>query len=220
MITNLGKFNYLRLTDNQFNQILSILADIKYDMIEERPVKIHINENGLAVGPVGSALPVSSLPISSVCIVPKLMNNKFDNIDFYMQNDDLGKSFIGQNSDGEICLYDNSIIKESNIAFIYSGYDAKQKYSIVKDRLKKKDKYRNNIIIEIFLGHKPLVLDEIVYNKNFTIVENPYRDMANEYNNISNNIYNEAMSLINTNNFLEASISKINKMMEDLKNNK
>lgn len=39
-----GKFNYLRLTDNQFGQLLSIFLDIKYSLYDNRPKKIHINE--------------------------------------------------------------------------------------------------------------------------------------------------------------------------------
>lgn len=48
MITKLGKYNYIRLTDNNFTQLLEILADIKYQMIddseENRRVIININE--------------------------------------------------------------------------------------------------------------------------------------------------------------------------------
>lgn len=46
MITNLGTFNYIRLTDNDFSQLLSIFADMKNGALtEENPsVRIHINE--------------------------------------------------------------------------------------------------------------------------------------------------------------------------------
>lgn len=48
MITNLGKFNYIRLTDNNFAQLLNIFADMKEEALsnEKDPkVKIHINES-------------------------------------------------------------------------------------------------------------------------------------------------------------------------------
>ena len=48
MITDLGKFNYLRLTNNDFSQLLAALADIKYENIDQKEapqVKFYINES-------------------------------------------------------------------------------------------------------------------------------------------------------------------------------
>lgn len=50
MITELGKFNYLRLTNNNFSQLLEALAEIKYDNMDKRDateVSMHyfINES-------------------------------------------------------------------------------------------------------------------------------------------------------------------------------
>lgn len=48
MITNLGKYNYLRLTNNNFEQLLDIIAELKMQMIddteENRKVLIRVNE--------------------------------------------------------------------------------------------------------------------------------------------------------------------------------
>lgn len=47
MITNMGKYNYLRLTNNQFGQLIDILYDLKMQMIDDSDdnkktiVKIH-----------------------------------------------------------------------------------------------------------------------------------------------------------------------------------
>ena len=43
-ISKQGKFNYLRLTDNQFSQLFDIFLDIKFSLIDNNPTKIHINE--------------------------------------------------------------------------------------------------------------------------------------------------------------------------------
>ena len=48
MITNLGKFNYLRLTNNNFSQLLEALAEIKYENLDQKTathVSYFINEN-------------------------------------------------------------------------------------------------------------------------------------------------------------------------------
>lgn len=51
MVTNLGTFNYIRLTNNDFAQLLDILADMKYEAIDADTnnraavAKFHINES-------------------------------------------------------------------------------------------------------------------------------------------------------------------------------
>lgn len=48
MITELGTFNYLRLTNNDFAQLLECLADIKYENMDQKEapkVVFHINES-------------------------------------------------------------------------------------------------------------------------------------------------------------------------------
>ena len=50
MITELGTFNYLRLTNNDFAQLLECLADIKYENMDQKDapkVVFHINEAAL-----------------------------------------------------------------------------------------------------------------------------------------------------------------------------
>lgn len=47
MITDKGTYNYIRLTNNDFSQLLSIFADMKNEALNEKnpKVKIHINES-------------------------------------------------------------------------------------------------------------------------------------------------------------------------------
>ena len=47
MVTNIGTFNYLRLTNNDFAQLLSIFADMKNEALESTNPKatVHINES-------------------------------------------------------------------------------------------------------------------------------------------------------------------------------
>lgn len=50
MITEIGKFNYLRLTDNNFAQLLEALADIKYENMDQSTAPnlvYHINESSI-----------------------------------------------------------------------------------------------------------------------------------------------------------------------------
>lgn len=45
MVTDLGTFNYVRLTDNNFAQLLDILAELKYDALNEENPKARVNIN-------------------------------------------------------------------------------------------------------------------------------------------------------------------------------
>ena len=216
MITENGTYNYLRLTDNQFDQLLSVLADIKYDMIEERPVKIHINEVGLAASPAVGAFPRSS--DQSVYVVPKMMNSVFDDapIDFYVQSDDFSENFIGQGSDGRLHLYTEKSIGDSLYVFKYTGKDAKKKFNTIKELFYKNKKLRENVIIEILLGHKPMVLDEILCNESFQVATNPWLDRTREYQTIAENVYSEAMIRKHTKSSLENTMARLRKISESL----
>lgn len=84
MITNLGLYHYLRLTDNQFDQLLYIFADIRRNMFDYNttdPKKIktvtHINEVGMVGG-----MPNHSDQMATY-IINYPTNNLFTNDDIY-----------------------------------------------------------------------------------------------------------------------------------------
>lgn len=79
-IAKQGKYNYLRLTDNNFGQLMSILAELKLQLIENNPNKIiRINENMFAG--IGSMMPMgnpfTNVKKGDVYIMNYLMNNVF-----------------------------------------------------------------------------------------------------------------------------------------------
>lgn len=72
-IRNQGKFNYLRLTDNDFQQLMYVLAEIKQQLLDNssNDMIIEINESV-----VGAAIPPLGGP-DSAYVVPCMMNNVF-----------------------------------------------------------------------------------------------------------------------------------------------
>jgi hypothetical protein len=40
MITNMGEYNYLRLTDNDFSQLFTMLAELKMQVVEDKVTPI------------------------------------------------------------------------------------------------------------------------------------------------------------------------------------
>lgn len=88
MITSMGTFHYLRLTNNNFEQLLDILADIKMAYVEqENPIKarIHVNEY-MAMGGMN---PVVGMKPSMI-IAPYAVYGKddIDGIAYFKDDDD------------------------------------------------------------------------------------------------------------------------------------
>lgn len=76
-IAKQGKYNYLRLTDNNFAQLLSTLAELKMQLLDNDPHKIiRINENMFAG--IGAMLPMQNRK-NDVYICNYMMNNIFAN---------------------------------------------------------------------------------------------------------------------------------------------
>jgi hypothetical protein len=75
-----GKYNYLRLTNNNFGQLMSVLAELKLSLMENDPNKIvRINENMFPT--IGSFMPMEDWNgENDVYIVPYLKNNVFSGI--------------------------------------------------------------------------------------------------------------------------------------------
>ena len=72
-----GKYNYLRLTNNEFGQLMSAIADIRYgDIVNDKNKGIYINEGS---SPSGGVMIGSVKPGGSNYIIPQYpLNNVFD----------------------------------------------------------------------------------------------------------------------------------------------
>lgn len=78
-LAKMGKYNYIRLTDNNFEQLILIMLDLKNSLDDDKPV-IHINETCAAIM---TALP--SANANNVYIVNYLQNNVFAKDNSYKQ---------------------------------------------------------------------------------------------------------------------------------------
>lgn len=75
-----AKYNYIRLTDNNFEQLISVMLDIKNNMDDQSKPVVHINETCAAIM---AALPPANA--ENVYIVNYLQNNVFANDNRYRQ---------------------------------------------------------------------------------------------------------------------------------------
>lgn len=114
-ITKDGKYNYIRLTDNQFNQLLHVMMDIKYSLASDEPDSkiIHINENtkyniesvlNFGEGSQIGYTPVIGTDSSEVYVVPYLKNCVFADcedfeIGYAISKDNIGMDLLTEHND-------------------------------------------------------------------------------------------------------------------------
>lgn len=142
MITDKGEFNYLRLTNNNFEQLFEIIAEIKRNTLEDNksPI-IRINESLLEsvseVGPVGGMPNAGSSGylvykgfngISSEKDDDNAIKNKINNEDECFLSDDLlSEKVVGLDNNRIPKSYNNSILGESPLA-IYKFLGSKKRF--------------------------------------------------------------------------------------------
>lgn len=110
-----NRYNYLRLTNNNFEQLMYMITDLKSNLLDpdEKDKKvIHVNETG-ASGPVGTAMPNGS--DFAVLIPYKNPDNNIYDIAFKKEDED------------DIYIYTNGEIKKESMEYIQKG-----KYSMYR----------------------------------------------------------------------------------------
>lgn len=188
MITNLGTYNYLRLTNNDFSQLLLVLAELKLEMMNDKDYnyptgKIHINEE------VGG-MPPNRPPESY--IIPygfKGMNDN-DVEGFAFGNSMLDKIFA-VDDDQKIKLMNEDFLEDRKFSLYKVNKLPEDFYKKLID-LSKKDKTDNkNAIINLILD-KPLLsesdidflpeLSKIIIKEDLTvsILESTAKALQNE----------------------------------------
>lgn len=163
MITNLGTFNYIRLTNNQFEQLLSIFADMKNEALENSSnpsSKIHINE--ASVGGMPPHRPPEAY------IVPYGMNNVFDGVAFGTSDSDT--MFI-ISSDDSIEPIDKKIMEEKyaiGLPLYYTGPDASKRVNKIFECIRSGNKATGFLYFaEALLGRSLIKFEDILLNECF-----------------------------------------------------
>jgi hypothetical protein len=117
-IAKQGKYNYLRLTDNNFGQLMSVLAELKLSLMENNTDKIvRINEN-MFPG-IQGFMPMGQWNPDDVYIVPYLKNNIFAGI--AVGDDAHYTNLWYQNDKGEVKRASKGFLEDSQ----YSVYKYK-----------------------------------------------------------------------------------------------
>lgn len=152
MVTELGTFNYIRLTNNQFDQLLAVFADMKNEALENPNPKatIHINEE------VGG-IPPQRAP--EAYVVPYGMNNVFDGF-AYADSEDTDVVIPTEEGFKAIDTKEFERLYSTGPRMYYTGKDIKEKIKNIRENIEGM-KTNPLVFVEQLLGKKLYTYQEI-----------------------------------------------------------
>lgn len=165
MITELGKFNYLRLTNNNFSQLLEALAEIKYENMDKKDstevnMRYFINESGMFNEEVGGIPPRRA---TSTWIEPYILDNHWD----LSIGNDHTDTILVRDADGQVkAVIKKDIEKEgyepSGELLVYNGDDSTE----IFNKLVKGDMSFTEAL-SILVGYRFRTIDEVALLPNW-----------------------------------------------------
>ncbi len=179
-------YNYLRLTDNDFSQLLAVFADLKLHLVENDSNRvIHVNEN------MGIPMPTMvGFGKNDIVIVNYSKNNVFndpDESDYAIADSPKLDRIIARSKEGLLKEFKGSYLESCK----YTPYIVRD----VKDKIypainKAKDTFiSDQFIFETVFGHKAFSKDQILFE--------PLAEQYNDYYNSLNQIQESIMNFIN-----------------------
>lgn len=193
MITSIGTFNYVRLTNNNFAQLLDVLADIKNEAINsntENPLaKIHINEE---VGGIPPQRPPEAY------VIPYGMNNTFAGFAYGDMGSDVMTTIDPDNKFETMTK--SKFMNEFDIGptYIYQSNDALQKINEIRATIRSGSAPSKMYFVEALVGRTIRNPEEINYHDQlFTLYDEKEEEAKTSL--IENAMIREASNILDTN---------------------
>lgn len=196
-ITEARKHNYIRLTDNNFEQLLYIMAEIKKEMLDQKDSKletvVHINEamvggiHSEPLGPVVYLLPYSrnNVGIEGIGMIKNLL---MDNI--FVQNPELGT----------IDIKGKEFFKEYYYSIIEVPIDKISYIKILQDIKESKEIWDLDYFNKAITEQSSNGLEDIFINESYKLIHSGYDltkfDVEEELKNISENRIDQIISTV------------------------
>lgn len=200
-VTDLNMFNYVRVTDNDFGQLMTVMALLKYQLIHPtyNDYIIRVNESVVSEdmsGTIGAALPpASSKP--PIVPIPSPMPYESDKDNYYVvqhpKNDDLGYSItkdplqysmvsVDPLENGFYKVYKTDKGKINKKSLTFKIKDRKAGEELYNELCKIAEssgqifnsKIKSNYIYETLTeGNEILTPDQLFYDSRFELVNDP-----------------------------------------------
>ena len=191
-IINKTDYNYLRLTDNDFSQLLAIFADLKMHLIDHDTSKtVHVNETtevleNMFAGIQGMMPTSSTFDNNDVVIVNYLQNNAFTGSDINKYAIAINPKFdtiFFRDKDGKLKLGNRKSIGEN-----YTTYIVKNKADIIPYIESKVNTIVDkDFIYESVFDHIPVTDDQIKFENAIEYLDF-YKEMSTIEESVSNYI--------------------------------
>ena len=182
-------YNYLRLTDKNFSQLMAVFADLKLHAIEyDKSRVIHVNENMFA-GIHGMMLPVPRFSESrgDVVIVNYMKKNTFvDDNDYAICNNPKFDTVFAREN-GKLVKTDKSIFENSE----YTPYIVKSVRPIVEKYIQNKlgEYIDKNYLYEAVFNHPAITDDQIMFESTAERYEDYYKNLRTIAESVKEDIY-------------------------------
>lgn len=182
-VINHTDYNYLRLTDNNFSQLLGVFADLKlHDIDHDTSKTIHVNENMALAG----INPIVGCSPSDTIIINRGMNNVFDDPDFALSDSPKLDHIAYRDKDGILKTGDRKIIHGNYKPYIIKN----SKDRILKELNKNIGQFVNkDFIFETVFGHKMYSNDQIQFESAAIPYTDYYEDLKNIEESVNNYIH-------------------------------
>ena len=176
-IRKLNKYNYIRLTNNNFEQLLLILAEIKQSMLSyDNPENI-IRINEFVPGTGSSNGFIINRVVDNVFVNSYFAQDELDDYYFYINGDKIEKV-----KRKDIPMGEYHIFKFKNNCSYFNKY--------LESNIGNKVDFDKDFFYESLTGKNMLTPDQIIYDENFEEIESSYRDIKLELINASMNYIN------------------------------
>ena len=173
VMTDHGKFNYLRLTNNNFAQLLEVIAEIKKNNLEDNGDKIiRVNESSLLESVLPEVGPVNCMPNggTSGYIISKgftgLENPHQDDSNYALANDMISDKIVVKDKNNIPKSVSKDALKDSENLTIYKFKGPKQKFIEVASSKKPIKSF-----YEALSGHKEYFKNQIDFDPLFEKVD-------------------------------------------------
>lgn len=175
-----GVYNYIRLTDNDFSQLLQILADLKYQLLDPSNTKksdkiIRINESIMidtdsvintgntdnfdSVDSYIETVIGSAISGSDTYIIPYMMNNSF-NVEYAISDNLTLEPIIISDDMGNITIKKSNFLKEEC-----------KNYKVFKFVGTRGDIENPSSLVELIAGTRILDPNQLLFSKDFKQVD-------------------------------------------------
>ena len=160
-IIKLGTYNYLRLTDNNFLQLVSIIMKLKMQMIddsdEDKKVIIDINEEANVLNESMALASFGGMPVGA-SFVTQVSSPSEPSVDYVLSPDIISDKLLAVGKDGKLTVKEASILAGKKIRVF--KVPSKSFHESV-EAIVKSGELNSHSIYESISGHRLLSDDQI-----------------------------------------------------------